>query len=325
MRRLRPTRARGWLGLSAAVLAAAVVGLSCHPEPRPVKLAIKPAGTLGKPVRVGRLKHPAIVESSGIVASRRHPGVYWTMNDSGSPPRIYAVDQAGKCLRAVHLRGATNRDWEDIAADVDGMLYVADVGDNARRRKGLTIYCLPEPDPKGKGPAAVKFARRFRYPPGQGPFDCEAMFVRRGWAYLVTKERARAALYRVALAGKAGETGEAEFLGTLSGAAWVTAADISPDGLRIAVLTYLSVMVYELPAPPERVFAPPASGPASRPAGTGRSVAIRRRWRLVRLGQCEAICWRPPAAGAGLLITNEGRDVYRIPPAAAATRPATSS
>ena len=287
-----------------------------------MKLDVKPAGTLGKPVRVGRLEHPAIAESSGIIASRKHAGVYWTMNDSGSPPRIYAVDQAGKSLRAVHLHGARNRDWEDIAADSDGMLYVADVGDNARSRKTLTIYCLPEPDPKGKGAAAVKFARSFRYPAGHGPFDCEAMFVRRGWAYLVTKESGRAGLYRVALAGKPGETGEAEFLGTLSGAAWVTAADISPDGRRIAVLTYLSVIVYELPAPPEKVFAPPASGPASRPAVTGRSVAVGRRLRLVRLGQCEAICWQPAKAGGGLLITNEGRYVYRMPPAQAATRPA---
>ena len=76
-----------------------------------MKLEVKPAGTLEKPVRVGRLEHPAIAESSGIVASRRHGGVYWTMNDSGSPPRIYAVDEAGKSLRAAHRGGACTREW----------------------------------------------------------------------------------------------------------------------------------------------------------------------------------------------------------------------
>ena len=36
--------------------------------------------------RTGRLDDPAIVEASGIVASRKHRGIFWVHNDSGNPP-----------------------------------------------------------------------------------------------------------------------------------------------------------------------------------------------------------------------------------------------
>src|SRR5687768_5857115 len=35
----------------------------------------------GPAERVGRIEHEPVRESSGIAASRRHPGVFWTHND----------------------------------------------------------------------------------------------------------------------------------------------------------------------------------------------------------------------------------------------------
>ena len=51
---------------------------------------------LGGPLEpIGRLDHPAIREASGIVASRRYPGIFWVHNDSGNPPALYAVRRDG--------------------------------------------------------------------------------------------------------------------------------------------------------------------------------------------------------------------------------------
>jgi len=187
------------------------------------------APTPGWPVRIGRLAHPAIRESSGIVSSRKQAGTYWTMNDSGNPPRLYAVDATGRSLGVLTIAGARNVDWEDIAIDEDGKLYVGDFGNNSRRRRVLTIYVIPEPDPRKAARAAVEAKVRFRYPDGHGPFDCEAMFVRKGRAYLITKQPLSARLYRVRLDGPANEIVEAEYLGLSPHEASVTGADLSAD------------------------------------------------------------------------------------------------
>ena len=269
---------------------------------------------LGAPTRHGQIANRAIRESSGIVASTTRPGVFWTLNDSGNGPVLYAIGPKGGSLGRYRLRGAQNIDWEDIAADA-GRLYVADIGDNMCARRRLTIYTLREPDLKHTGPVRLEAVRHFRYPRGHGPMDCEAMFVRAGWAYLISKEFLRARLYRVKLGGPGKEVVAAEYLGVLPGAAWVTAADISRDGRHVAVLSYSAAHVYDLAAPLEEALA----GPATQVAKRLKAVLSRRRTKLVSLGQCEAICWVPAEPVRDLLVTNEERGIFRIRPVARAT------
>src|SRR3954467_6080334 len=65
---------------------------------------------------IGRLAHPAIREASGIVQSRRFPGIFWTHNDSGNPPALFAVRPDGS-EDSEYSVGAPNVDWEDIPLD----------------------------------------------------------------------------------------------------------------------------------------------------------------------------------------------------------------
>ena len=65
---------------------------------------------------VGRIEDPLLIESSGIVASRRYNGVFWTHNDDGSA-QLFAIDGYGSPIRAFSVEGAENYDWEDIAVD----------------------------------------------------------------------------------------------------------------------------------------------------------------------------------------------------------------
>src|SRR5687767_4556689 len=79
--------------------------------------------------RAGKIEPKAISESSGLVASRRHDGVFWTVNDSGNAPVLYAITREGKAIAEFPV-DAKNVDWEDLAIDDAGHLYVADVGNN---------------------------------------------------------------------------------------------------------------------------------------------------------------------------------------------------
>src|SRR5919107_911116 len=104
----------------------------------------------GPPTRITTIKNESINESSGLVASRTSPGVYWTHNDSGDGPFIYALDTRGQSLGTFRVTGATNRDWEDIAAGPGPQpnrpyLYVGDIGDNDSKRNEVVVYRVPEP------------------------------------------------------------------------------------------------------------------------------------------------------------------------------------
>src|SRR5687767_14630941 len=46
----------------------------------------------GAPVHLVNLENQSVKESSGIAASRRNAGIFWTHNDSGDGPFIYAFD-----------------------------------------------------------------------------------------------------------------------------------------------------------------------------------------------------------------------------------------
>jgi hypothetical protein len=98
---------------------------------------------------VGRIHAKGIDEASGLVASRAHPGVFWTHND-GDDGVLYAIRADGSLVGKCKVN-AKFKDWEDIASDTDGRLYLADVGNNSRERKSLEVYRIDEPDPAGSG------------------------------------------------------------------------------------------------------------------------------------------------------------------------------
>jgi len=216
--------------------------------------ATTPTGTrYGMPQHVGTLPATGLPEVSGIVASRAHSGIFWVENDSGNPADIFAIDASGALVATIHLDGATNSDWEDIAIDARAgveELYVADVGDNAAResdgasgRARVSLYRLPEPDVTA-GDATVTPERfDFSYP--TRPYDCEALFVdhRSGDVYFVMKESSPAEVFVARAPLDASATAVLTHVGTIDFTI-ATAADMSTDGARIVVRGYSSVRVY---------------------------------------------------------------------------------
>lgn len=98
----------------------------------------------------GTLESSAIIEASGIVASRKNRGVFWTHNDSGGKGRIFAFDSVGKHLGYYYLAGIQNRDWEDIAIgpgpiEDEQYIYIGEIGDNSSKYNTKFIYRILEP------------------------------------------------------------------------------------------------------------------------------------------------------------------------------------
>ena len=240
-----------------------------------------------------------IHESSGLVTSHVHPGLLWTHNDSGNAPWLYGVDRSGALKAKVRVSGGTSEDWEAIASDRQGHLWIGDIGNNDNDRTDLAVHRVPEPSLDAK---QVKVDRtvRFRYGDqerlGKKPknFDAEALFWADETLWLATKHRSdtRTTLYRFpALEGDVVLEPVESFDvggGDLPFGGMVTDAAVHASERQLALLTYHALFVFTRGAEGRWFSSPPR---VTRFKG-------ERRGR----GQCEALTW----GETGLLYTNEG-------------------
>ena len=218
----------------------------------------------------GRVRDPALIEASGVVASRRHDGVLWAHNDSGGAGGIHGFNLAGDDLGFYALgpagAGIPVTDVEDIALFED-RIYLADIGDNLRQRSSVAIHVFDEPAPGGGGNLTDVSTIEARYP--DGPSDAEALLVdpASGGLLIMSKDLDdRDAPTRLYALPPQPDTGTSEpvtmeLVGSLDVAALsrrssafsvngllfpgsVTGADVSDDGSVIAVRTYGSVWLF---------------------------------------------------------------------------------
>ena len=147
------------------------------------------------------IAHDEITESSGLAVSQRDTERFWTHNDSGGQPRLFALNRNGNVTGICRLSGAESKDWEDIASFVQDerpRLLVGDCGDNLRKRKTISLYLLDEPDPN-KDSQAKSLELKVTY--SDGPQNCEAIAVdpQRGQIVLIAKTTLAAGVYVIPL------------------------------------------------------------------------------------------------------------------------------
>ncbi len=214
---------------------------------------------------MGRFDARAIPEASGIVKSRRYPGIFWVHNDSGNAPLLFAVQADGRIIRRFRL-AIPNLDWEDIAIDERGHLYLGDIGNNSGLLRVRTIYRLDEPSPwpakdaDRDVPLTVVRSVTYVLPPSNR-FDAEGLVYDRGTAIVVAKYRdgREAELFAVPFEPPPAGTGPVSVrsIGRLPGFTEpATGADLSEDGTLLAVCSYAVTRVYRRgDAPPWKLAA----------------------------------------------------------------------
>ncbi|SNY94582.1 hypothetical protein [Flagellimonas pacifica] len=176
----------------------------------------------------------------------------WVLEDNGNKDIIYAINLEGKLVKEFKVKHAKNNDWEDLAKDKKGNLYIGDFGNNDNDRKNLTIYKLPNPNQeKGSSIPAEKiefyYPQQKEFPPSKKEllFDAEAFFHWNDHLYIFTKDRSRPYLGKTLVYKVPDKKGtyEARLIGTLNLCneqhhCSVTGADISKDGKTLALLGY---------------------------------------------------------------------------------------
>lgn len=208
---------------------------------------------------IGKVAFSAVTEASGIVESRKVPGVFWVNNDSGDGPKLYAMTKSGAHRGVYTLGGAKAKDWEDIAigpgpAAGESYLYVGDIGDNSSVRPHIEIYRVAEPTVTTTGPAATVTlggVETFTYTYPDGPHDAETLLVdpvTRDAFVLVKASSGKSPVFRAKsplASGVLEKVGELTF-GTapLTGGAATTGGEISPNGDAILIRTYSSLFLW---------------------------------------------------------------------------------
>jgi hypothetical protein len=188
------------------------------------------------------LKDPRITESSGLAASRAHPGVYWTHNDQDEP-RVFAVDsKTGETVATITLTGVGKpRDMEAISIGADGNVYVGDIGDNLNGSwSHVWIYRFPEP--KVLKNATVK-ATQFTVKYADGARNAEALMVHptTGRVYIASKNEDGGGLYEGPAKLSTAGTNVFRRIGEVP---WVTDGAFSPDGKELVLRSYFSARGY---------------------------------------------------------------------------------
>jgi hypothetical protein len=265
-------------------------------------------------VRIVRLRgHRDLRENSGAAMSTAQPGIWFTVNDSGNEPVLFAFDTAGSARGTWRINGARNVDWESVSVgpcdnlNAARCVFIGDTGDNEATATSRSIYRVLEPQARVSGARDTLSARQLTYRYPDGAHDVEAMYVAPdATIYLITKRPlldSRGALRRALVFRLPADvwSSPATHIATLvdslpivPGSAFarlVTDASLTADARYLAVRTYTQVYVFATD---------PSTG---RPiAGTAPSIC-----NIVSLdeAQGEGVTWLETSRR--LLFTSEGR------------------
>ncbi|MCL8015146.1 WD40 repeat domain-containing protein [Streptomyces sp. AS02] len=228
------------------------------------------------------IKDPRITESSGLAASRQHPGIYWTHNDQDEGAFLYAVDSStGETVATITMTGVgTPRDVEAIAIGPGNEIYVGDIGDNdGVEWPYVWVYRLPEPKTlKDQSIRATQYVVKY----SDGTRDAESLVVhpKTGRVYIIDKQEDGGHLYEAP--AKLSNKGTNVFKPITPVDMWATDAAFSPDGRTLAVRGYFGGVAYDW-----------------------NGGKLKRLGRIsVPLGQGESVSYSPD--GTKLMLGSEG-------------------
>ena len=217
------------------------------------------------------------------------PDSIFAINDGGNGALLHVIDASGELRHTYPVPGTHNTDWESLARDDRGRLYLCDTGNNRNARRDLRIYRL---DPTNRRVDTITFhyPDQTEFPPPRAGwrYDLEGVFWYADSLHLFTKNRIGEGDYTTTyytIPAQPGEYTAQRRERLLLKKRVVTGAALRPDGREIALLTYdVRRFFWVLPYFRASVFLVPNDG---TPLSTDRARRLRLPGLLKR--QYEAI------------------------------------
>jgi hypothetical protein len=170
------------------------------------------------------------------------------------------VDSTGKGTKEVEIKGAINRDWEDISLFVEkngtSTIFIGDFGDNNAAWPFCTLYWISEPDINALPAFSSSTSSSITFTLPDGSRDVECMLVDQITkdVYLISKRDAKKRLYKISASKLVpSQRVIAEYLqelnvsipvsldNTIAKAAYITSGTISPDNSEIIIKSYTNL------------------------------------------------------------------------------------
>ena len=200
---------------------------------------------------------PGILEESSGVEIADSNNIF-SINDSKGAAELYVVNTEGRLIRTIKIDNAKNVDWEGLSQDNEGNIYIGDTGNNDNKRTDLKIYRIPSPAIFTDNSVTAEsisffYENQHSFPPPKNEafFDSEAFFIFNDSIFLFIKDRSKPFLGKTLMYQIPNESGhhsailKGEFrtLKTKDEGA-ITSADISPGGLKIALISEKNVWIF---------------------------------------------------------------------------------
>ncbi|ELR69119.1 hypothetical protein C900_05508 [Fulvivirga imtechensis AK7] len=196
-----------------------------------------------KKISLGRM--PEMLESSGLEIY--NDSLLITHQDSGGESALFIVNYNAEIKDTIHLE-LRNYDWEDIAQDDKGNLYIGDFGNNLNQRKKQFIYKYDQSTGE-IGKIQFSLADQKAYPPGKKEmnFDIEAMCWKGNELHLFSKNRGLKCVKHYVLPDQPGEY-VAQPIESVYLPNQVTGADINPGGDMLVLSSYGRIYTFKISA-----------------------------------------------------------------------------
>jgi len=192
-------------------------------------------------------------EVSGIEKNSQSD-LIWMVNDSGNEPVLVGYNPKTNNLdKAITIENVKNEDWEDLAGDENGNIFIGDFGNNGSDRKNMAIYTIKDAaNISGNKTTATitnfTLEDQKKFPPKKHDrnFDIESLIYKDGYFYLFSRNRSTnqfdgtVKLYK--LPAKEGSAEAILISDTFKACddrriCQITSADIDPKTGNIALLT----------------------------------------------------------------------------------------
>jgi len=198
-----------------------------------------------------------LVENSGMAVYG--DSIFYFHNDSGHPNELFRFSLNSGRLTKFNVPNTTNVDWEELAKDDEGNLYIGDFGNNSNNRQDLKIYKINNPETNSETELDaqeihISYTNQNAFPPQRDGryFDMEAMLWFKDSLYLFSKNRTEpydGKCYMYVLPAMAGTYELAPVDSFLFPdddyrLGWITAADISKDKQTVALLSSYKMHVF---------------------------------------------------------------------------------
>lgn len=228
--------------------------------------------------KIGQL--PKLVkESSGLIHT---DSLIYTHGDSGTPAIFYAfkiTDEKVVYSGSYEIENASNIDWEDVTSDKKGSIFLGDFGNNGNNRNNLMIFKL-NTGLKVTDTISFAFPDQVEFPPSskdQLNYNCEAFFWHDDHFYLFSKniKWPYTRVYKMDLSGNI------NLIDSLYLKSPITAADISPNGNEIVLLTYGKIFFFDITSDPEKSEFTPTFCKQFRKSGQSEAIAYISEHELV--------------------------------------------